>query len=109
RSSKPADGYSTEQMANDAVAVLDQLGIKRAHVLGKSMGGMIAQIIGASYPERVRSLVLASTLLKHDDNGKRLLQKGREIAAKKGLFAAYREAFFLSHSKEFCRTNQNRL
>lgn len=109
RSSKPADGYTTEQMARDAVELLNQLGIGRTHVLGKSMGGMIAQIIAARYPEKVRSLVLASTLMKHDENGKTLLQKGREIAEKEGLFAAYREAFYLSHSKEYCNTHQERL
>ena len=109
RSSKPKDGYSTEQMAKDAVEVMSQLGIGRAHILGKSMGGMIAQIIGARYPEKVRSLVLASTLMKHDEYGESLLRKGREIAEKEGLYAVYREGFFLSHSKEFCETNQSRL
>lgn len=109
RSSKPKDGYSTEQMAKDAVEVLGQLGIGRAHILGKSLGGMIAQIIGARYPEKVRSLVLASTLMKHDEYGESLLKKGREIAQKEGLFAVYREGFFLSHSKEFCEKNQSRL
>jgi 3-oxoadipate enol-lactonase len=109
RSSKPKGAYTTEQMAKEAVVVLDQLGIGRAHVVGKSMGGMIAQIIGARYPEKVRSLVLASTLIKHDEKGKALLQKGREIAEKEGLFASYREAFYLSHSREYCDANQNRL
>ena len=109
RSSKPKGAYTTGQMAKESIAVLDQLGIGRAHIVGKSMGGMIAQIIGALYPEKVRSLVLASTLIKHDDKGKALLQKGREIAEKEGLFASYREAFYLSHSREYCEANQKRL
>ena len=43
-------------MAADAIAVLDAEGIERAHIVGASMGGVIAQIIGVMYPERVRSL-----------------------------------------------------
>lgn len=48
--------YRLEDMAGDAVAVLDHLGIDRAHVVGASMGGMIAQVVAARYPERVAGL-----------------------------------------------------
>jgi pimeloyl-ACP methyl ester carboxylesterase len=53
--------FSMEQMAADALAVLDDAGIERAHVLSISMGGAIAQHLALKAPERVRSLVLAST------------------------------------------------
>lgn len=49
--------YTLNDMAADAVGVMDELGIKSAHVVGASMGGMIAQIVAAEYPERTRSLV----------------------------------------------------
>lgn len=58
RSGKPDAPYSIEQMADDAVAVLDALGVQHAHVLGLSMGGMIAQMFAAKYPDRVNRLVL---------------------------------------------------
>lgn len=49
--------YTLNDMAADAVGVMDELGIKRAHVVGASMGGMIAQVVAADYPERTRTLV----------------------------------------------------
>lgn len=48
--------YTLADMAADGMALLDHLGIRRAHVVGASMGGMIAQHIAARYPERVLSL-----------------------------------------------------
>ena len=50
-----------ESLAEDAVAALDALECETAHVLGLSMGGMIAQIVAARHPERVASLVLCAT------------------------------------------------
>lgn len=52
----PEGSYDLGDMAGDAVQLLDHLGIDRAHVAGMSMGGMIAQVFTARYPERVKSL-----------------------------------------------------
>ena len=48
--------YRLEDMADDAAALLDHLGIERAHIVGASMGGMIAQIFAARYPQRTGGL-----------------------------------------------------
>ena len=53
--------YALKDMAADAVGVLDALGIARAHVVGASLGGMIAQHVAAHHPERVASLTLIMT------------------------------------------------
>jgi pimeloyl-ACP methyl ester carboxylesterase len=49
-------GYTLEDMADDAAALLDHLDIKHAHIVGASMGGMIAQIFAARFAERTKSL-----------------------------------------------------
>jgi len=49
--------YHLEDMAQDAAALLDALGIENAHIVGASMGGMIAQIVAAKHPKHTRSLV----------------------------------------------------
>jgi pimeloyl-ACP methyl ester carboxylesterase len=48
--------YTLEDMAEDSVGLLDALSIRRAHVVGASMGGMIAQVVAARHPERTASL-----------------------------------------------------
>jgi pimeloyl-ACP methyl ester carboxylesterase len=57
----PPGPYTVEQMAGDALQVLDEAGIERAHVVSASLGGMIAQHLAAHHPERVDRLVLACT------------------------------------------------
>ncbi|MGP3785431.1 alpha/beta fold hydrolase [Paenibacillus sp. 1A_MP2] len=53
---RPDIPYTLDDMSNDAVGLLDALGIKKAHFVGRSMGGMIAQLAASKYPERVLSL-----------------------------------------------------
>jgi 3-oxoadipate enol-lactonase len=61
-SDKPVFGYELSNMAKDVCGLMDHLEITRAHVLGYSMGGAIAQELVCQYPERVLSLVLCATL-----------------------------------------------
>jgi pimeloyl-ACP methyl ester carboxylesterase len=53
---KPAVAYTLDEMAADAAGLLEALGIERAHIVGASMGGMIAQLVAADHPQRTLSL-----------------------------------------------------
>lgn len=87
RSGKPVGSYGLEQMAADAVSVLDAAGIESAHVIGASMGGVIAQIVAVRYPERVRSLVLACTACRHLSWRRELLEDWAALAQAQGMRA----------------------
>ncbi|WP_330745310.1 alpha/beta fold hydrolase [Chryseobacterium sp. CP-77] len=56
--SKEGISYSLMDMANDVIGLLNHLNIEKAHIAGRSMGGIIAQLLGSYYPERVLSLTI---------------------------------------------------
>lgn len=56
-----APGYTGRDLVDDALAVLDAVGVARAHIVGLSMGGALAQVIALDHPDRVRSLTLIAT------------------------------------------------
>ncbi len=61
RSDKPKMDYSIRLFADDTVGLIESLGMKKAHILGLSMGGYIAQELAINYPHIVKSLILACT------------------------------------------------
>ena len=56
--------YTTKLLADDVVALLDNLNVARAHVLGHSMGGAIAQQMGLHYPDKIHRLIIASSFAR---------------------------------------------
>ncbi len=85
RSDKPHGVYSLEQMADDAIAVLDHAGVETAHVVGASMGGVISQILAVKYPERTRSVTLACTAAANWPWREELLAEWRDTALRRGM------------------------
>jgi 3-oxoadipate enol-lactonase len=92
RSDKPFGPYSIEQMADDAVAVLDHAGVESAHVVGASMGGAISQVMCVRHPTRVLSLTLACTACRNQPWRRELLERWMQTAQERGMGAMTSEA-----------------
>lgn len=84
-SDKPVGPYDLAAMAADAMSVLDAAGHDSAHIVGVSMGGILAQIIAVRHAERVRSLTLACTACRHLPWRRELLAEWVETAETHGM------------------------
>jgi pimeloyl-ACP methyl ester carboxylesterase len=62
RSNDPGEPFTIPDMAEDTIRLMDALGIEQAHVLGLSLGGMVAQEMAIRHPERIKGLILVVTL-----------------------------------------------
>ena len=86
--------YTMAQLADDAAALLRQLKITRAHVVGASMGGTIAQEMALRHPQLVRSLVLVSTWAKVDARFLQVIESWMSLASRVPIEERYRHVFF---------------
>ena len=84
-SDAPGGAYSLEQLGDDAVGLLDVLGIDRVHWLGISMGGMIGQQLALERPERLHSLMLSSTAAVMGEQAQPIWQDRIERARSRGM------------------------
>ena len=89
RSTQVDEPISTLDMARDMLALLDHLGIDKAHVVGRSMGGAIAQHMALLAPQRVHSLTMCASFAKIDPFGHRVLTNMRDILERTGSWAAH--------------------
>jgi pimeloyl-ACP methyl ester carboxylesterase len=67
RSDRPKQPYGFKALADDVVGLMDHLAIKKADILGQSLGGLVAQEVAIDYPDRVLKLVLVSSTLAGGD------------------------------------------
>jgi aminoacrylate hydrolase len=87
-SSRSLIRYSVDQMTGDLLAVMDHLGIDKAHLVGHSTGGAIGQTLAATHPERLLSLTLYASWTKADSYFRRAFEARRALLMKVGV-AAY--------------------
>ncbi len=71
--------YSVDQMTDDLVAVMDDLGIEKAHLVGHSTGGAIGQTLAATHPERLQSLIIYASWPKADPFFRRVFEARRAL------------------------------
>lgn len=82
RSAKPDGPYTTADLADDVVGVMDVAGIARAHLVGLSLGGMIAQQVALRHARRVRSLTLIATYARVDRKTRETADQGAGTASR---------------------------
>ena len=70
---------STEELADTMLSLMDNLGIEKAHVVGRSLGGLIGQHMALRAPDRMQSMILAASTSKVDRIGRRILENMREV------------------------------
>ena len=83
-SDKPAYGYSTEVIARDVIALMDTLGIDRAHVAGTSTGGCVLQNLAIDHAHRLRCCIFSNTWVKADEYITRVQTMRKRIALSYG-------------------------
>ncbi|WP_020497933.1 alpha/beta fold hydrolase [Sciscionella marina] len=112
RSHSPAGTWDIDDFAADQLEVMDHLGIKAAHVIGFSLGGLIAQRLAARHPERVRSLVTISAVAGRTpqqraavlDRLDRIENDGPEAVAKESVERWYSAEYLHAHPEVRDRT-----
>ena len=91
KSDAPQGPYTLEQLAGDAIALLDTLQIDRVHFVGLSMGGMIAQCLALGHVDRLISLALCDTAAVIPDEAQPIWQERIDTTRKKGMAAGVDE------------------
>lgn len=98
-------GYSIAQMAQDTATAMRSLGIKNAHIMGCSQGGMIAQIIAANHPELVSKLVLCCTAAAPSKMAEKVLGNWIKLAQEGDVVKLNRDVFSHIYSAAFYEKN----
>lgn len=108
-SSRPAGPYSGEQLAADTKGLVDALGLSDIHLMGVSMGGMIAQHYALAYPRDLRSLALACTYAAPGPFCSRMFAMWADLAPVVGVPFVMRDVTLWAFSLDFFRTREAEL
>jgi 3-oxoadipate enol-lactonase len=108
-SDAPAGPYTTALFAQDAKGLVDELGLTDFHLLGVSMGGMIAQEYAIAYPGDLRSLTLACTYAQPGPFCSRMFALWEELAPKEGVAFVMREVTLWAFTVPFFEEREEEL
>jgi 3-oxoadipate enol-lactonase len=108
-SDKPAGPYTTRQFAADTKALVDELGVTDFHMVGVSMGGMIAQEYAIAHGGDLRSLTLGCTYAAPGPFCARMFRLWEEMAPVMGLKAVMQDVTLWAFTQEFFETRQDEL
>ena len=108
-SSAPAGPYTTSLFAQDAKALVDELGVTNFHLMGVSMGGMIAQEYALSYASDLRSLTLACTYAAPGAFCSRMFSLWADMAPVMGVPAVMRDVTLWAFTQEFFADREEEL
>lgn len=107
--SRPIGPYSTAMLAADAKAVADEVGLESYHVMGVSMGGMIAQRFALDYPDGIQSLTLACTYAAPGPFCSRMFRMWADAAQVLGVPFVMRDVTLWAFTLDFFRTREAEL
>lgn len=109
QTSKPAGPYTTRLFAQDTKALVDALGITGFHLLGTSMGGMIAQEYALANPGDLKSVVLSSTYAAPGPFCSRMFSMWADIAPVQGVAMVMRDVTLWAFTLDFFETREDEL
>jgi aminoacrylate hydrolase len=98
-----------ERMARDVLALMDALGIRKAHVIGHSAGGAVAQVLAIEHPQRCASIVIAASWTKADAYFRRLFSLRKEILTRLGPASYVQTNTLLLYPASYIARNNEKL
>jgi aminoacrylate hydrolase len=102
-------GYTVERMAADVISLMDALRVKRAHLVGHSTGGAIAQVLAIEHPGRLAGVVLSATWTKADAYFRRLFALRKEVLLRLGPSTYLQSATLYWYPSWWVARNNERL
>ena len=101
----PVDNLTTEVLARDVIALVDRLGIRKVHLAGLALGGLVAQQVARMEPDLVQSMMLASSYAAADEHIAATTAEWRGIAATSGMEPLFDECVEWLFSQDLTRNH----
>jgi len=101
RKNKLEENYSIRDMANDQRDAMKKLGIEKAHIVGVSQGGMIAQWLAVDYPNVVDKLILVTTIARQNETANRVISSWIELAKRNDYSGLFIDTIEKSYTEKY--------